>query len=544
MRTAEAAAMPATPRQRVGPPPSLWLAVALVAVLRALPWLATLEAPPTANGVLPPIGYNPKDWLAYVAFVREAATQGGLFLANPFTTEPQDGRYLLLFQSALGRLTALTGLNPFTALELSRVPLLALMLLALWRLTAVVLPDRRTRAAACWLVLLSGGLEAVVDALASHLPAQIQWQVHQDLWHLQGWNTFAAAYNPLWVAALALTFVTLVPLLRPDGPSGAADAAVLCGGLLALVATHPYSAIVVLAVAVARPVLAWLVQAPGGRAGMAIALAGLLPALAVAIALAAWQNADAVYRATAAGALGPQALSVFWYPVTLGVTGVLAVRGWRAWLAEANPCALPMAAWTLSVVFLHTSTVLNGYHFVFHLYTPISVAAAPPLVRAWDAMRARRAGVLGAVVLGVLLFQAPLSLTRKCLAEVETHRIHQTSARVLDLLATLPPGNVLAPADLGNFVPAYGPHRVYAGQWFLTPQYTQRANEALAVATGRIGAAELVALVDGQRLRYLVVATQAAPALAAALGARVERTVEVGELTVLVLAGGSSTGPR
>jgi hypothetical protein len=80
--------------------------------------------------------------------------------------------------------------------------------------------------------------------------------VGQDLWHLQGWNTFAASYNPLWVAALALTFVTLTPLLRPGGPSGAAEAATLGLGLLALVAVHPYSAIVVLAVAVIRPVLA------------------------------------------------------------------------------------------------------------------------------------------------------------------------------------------------------------------------------------------------------------------------------------------------
>jgi hypothetical protein len=161
-----------------------------------------------------------------------------------------------------GRVVALTGLDPFTVLELSRVPLLILMLLALWRLTGVVLPDRRTRTrtVACWLVLLSGGLEAGVDALAPYLPEAIRWPVHQDLWHLQGWNTFAATYNPLWVAGLALTFVTLVPLLRPDGPSGIADAAVLGGGLLALAATHPYSTLVVLAVAVTRPVLGWLVR--------------------------------------------------------------------------------------------------------------------------------------------------------------------------------------------------------------------------------------------------------------------------------------------
>ncbi len=529
---------------RAWPPASLWLGVAAVAALRALPWLATLSAPPTESGVLPPIGYNPKDWLAYVAFIREAAAHTGLFLANPFTTEPQDGRYLLALQWGLGRVVALTRANPFTMLELSRVPLLALLLLALWRLTGVVLHDRRERAAACWLVLLSGGLEAAVDALFGYLPAQVQPQVYQNLWHLQGWNTFAAAYNPLWVAALALTFVTLVPLLRPGGPTGVADAAALGVGVLALVAVHPYSAIVVLGVAATRPVLAWLVQAPGGLGGLRVALAGLVPAVAVAAALSAWQHGDPVYRATASNVFGPQALSVFWYPVTLGATGVLAVRGWRRWFAEANPCVLPMAAWTLAVVFLHTSPVLNGYHFVFHLYPAVSVAAAPALVRTWDALWARPASRVGAIALVALLFHTPLTLTRKCVAEVETHRIRADSARVLDLLAGLPPGNVLSPADLGNFVPAYGPQRVYVGQWFLTPNYAQRANQALAVASGRIGTAELVALVDGQRIRYLVVAAQVAPALAGALGVRVQRTVPVGDWAVLVLdaAGTAPTG--
>lgn len=534
---------PAAAAPRAWPPASLWLGVAAVAALRALPWLATLSAPPTENGVLPPIGYNPKDWLAYVAFVREAATHGGLFLANPFTTEPQDGRYLLLLQWGLGRVVALTRANPFTVLELARVPLLLLLVLALWRLTGVVLHDRRQRVAACWLVLLTGGLEAALDALFGYLPAQVQPQVYQDLWHLQGWNTFAAAYNPLWVAALALTFVTLVPLLRPDGPAGVADAATLGLGLLALVAVHPYSAIVVLAVAAARPLLAWLVQLPGGLGGLRVALAGLVPALAVVGALSAWQNGDPVYRATASNVLGPQALAVFWYPVTLGAAGVLAVRGWRGWFAAANPCVLPMAAWTLAVVFLHTSPVLNGYHFVFHLYPAVSMAAAPALVRTWDALWARPAGRVGAVALAALLLQAPLALTRKCVAEVETHRIRASSARVLELLAGLPPGNVLSPADLGNFVPAYGPHRVYVGQWFLTPDYARRASEALAVASGRIGTAELVALVDGQRIRYLVAAAQVAPALAGALGSRVERTIGVGDWAVVVLDGGGAEAP-
>ena len=525
------------------PPWTLWLAPAIAAVLQALPWAASLGGAPAAGGVLPPIGYNPKDWLQYVAFIREAEA-GRWLLANPFTTAPQDGRYLPLFFDLLGTVCRWTGASPFLVLELSRVPLLFLLLGAVWHVTGVVLEQRRDRILACWLVMLAGGLEAVVDRLVPYLPAQIQGQVNQDLWHLQGWNTFAAGYNPLWVAALALTLVTLVPLLRRHGPAGASDAARLGIGFLALFLIHPYSAIVVLAVVVARAVLAWLLEIPGGLAGVGWIAAGLVPATVIAASLSAWQSGDAVYRASSDSMLGPQALSIFWYPVTLGVVGLFALRGWRRWIADGDTGRLGLGAWTLAVVLLHTSTVLNGYHFVFHLWPPLCLAAAPALARTLDRLRARPFGLAWAAAVLVLVFQAPLTLTAKCVDEVETHRIRQSGFKVLDALATLPAGNVLAPPDLGNYIPAYTDHRVYAGHWFLTPQFAQRAQDALNAVGGRTTAEQLVALVDDQRIRYLVTAAQAAPALATALGPRVGRTVLAGDFAILVLDGtGSAARP-
>jgi hypothetical protein len=518
-----------------GPPRRLWAGVALVALLRALPWMATFGG--SASGsVLPPVGYNPKDWLAYVAFIRDAAA-GHFLLSNPFTTAPQDGRYVLLLHALLGRVVAWTGVDAFTVLELARVPLLVLFLLALWRVTGVVLSDRRERTLACWLVLLSGGFEVLVDALQGRLPPQIQWQVGQDLWHLQGWNTFAACYNPLWVAALALTLVTLVPCLRPGGPAGLADAATLGGGLLLLAYSHPYSVFVILAVAAARPVLAWIFRM--GSGGLGVTLAGLGPALVVMALVARWQSGDAVYRATSGNALGPQALSASWYPVTLGVVGLLALRGWQGWLAEKHPARLGMAAWTLAVVFLHGSTVLNGYHFALYLHIPVCLAAAPALARALDWLRERRLGKLGVLGLGVLLFQAPLPLTLKCIRESRGDIVQAGGMEVVQALASLPPGNVLAPADIGNLVPAHGPHRVYVGQWFLTPDFERRAEEALAAVSGRASFDDLVRLVEGERIRYLVTSARVAPQLAALLGGRVSATKPVGQLAVLVLDGGT-----
>lgn len=516
------------------PPFALWLAPLLVAGLRALPWAAAVGGIKTAAGVPLPIGYNPKDWLQYVAFIREAAA-GDFLLANPFTTAAQDGRYLPVFFDLLGVVCRFTGVDPFTVLELSRVPLLFLLLAAVWQIGGVALVDRRHRVLASWLVMLAGGLEVVAERVVPYLPEQVGWQMQQDLWHLQGWNTFAASYNPLWVAALALTLVALLPLVRPGGPRGIRDALRLGGGFFLLVLIHPYSAIVVLAVAAGRPLLGWLLALPNARAGAGVTLAGLLPALALSLALWAWQSGDAVYRATAGRTLGVQALSVFWYPVTLGVVGLLAIRGWRWWITGDEAGRLGLGAWTLAVVVLHSSTVLNGYHFVFHLWPPLCLAAAPALASTLDRLRARPWGLAGVAALLVLLFQTPLTLTAKCVGEVATHRIRPSGLDALGVLAALPAGNVLAPTDLGNYVPAYTNHRVYVGHWFLTPRHAERVKEVDAIFGGRATEDQIVGLVERERIRYVVAAAAVAPRLAAALGPRVGRTLPAGELAVLVL---------
>ena len=108
---------------------------------------------------------------------------------------------------------------------------------------------------------------------------------------------------------------------------------------------------------------------------------------------------------------------------------------------------------------------------------------------------------------------------------------------MLNLLGTLPPGNVLATADLGNYIPAYTDHRVYVGHWFLSPQYGQLAQNALAALSGRTTPEQLAALVDAERIQYVVAPASVAAALATALGPRMGRTLSAGAFAILVLDG-------
>ncbi|MGH7857889.1 MAG: hypothetical protein ACREQY_11215, partial [Candidatus Binatia bacterium] len=240
--------------RRRGREATLWLLPLVVVALRAIPYLVARSAAAGPEAEMIPLGYNPKDLLSYVAFQRQLAEDGRWLWVNAFTTEPQSGRFFLLFHALLGATSAATGLGSFTVLELSRIPLTFAFFAVLWRFVARIYDDERTRIVACWLVGLSGGIDFVAKAALPLLPEGPAALVEQDLWHLQGWSTFAALHNPLWIAGLTLSLLTLAPILDPvEPPRSAALRTGLC--FFILYWAHPYSAIVVLAVLFGRPLL-------------------------------------------------------------------------------------------------------------------------------------------------------------------------------------------------------------------------------------------------------------------------------------------------
>jgi hypothetical protein len=542
----------------------VWAMALGVAALRALPFVEVLRARAPQGYVYLPVGYIPKDWLAYVALIRQPRDTGRLLLANPFTTEPQEGRFVLLFHQALGVVHAATGIDPFWLLELSRVPLLLVFFAVLWKFVGHVLAERRERLWACALVAFAGGLEPFVLPMAqAWLPVAMAERMERELWPLYGWSGFGSFYNPLWIAALVLLLVTLRPLLQPGGPAGWRDYAHAGVGFAALALTHSYSAILLAAVLAAVAVVELaLAPAAGWRRLWRSALA-LAPAAAIVAAVAAWQLRDPVFRASAGGVAGTQAASLFWLPITHGVLAFFALRGFQRWGGERHPWRLAIGGWLVGVALLAASPVLNGYHFVFGLQLPLSIAAAPALAHVAKRRRASdaaarsvsleraashavddasasgrlvaRPALVGVVAL--LLFASPAWITVDALRDARQQNAVPTSyVPILADLRSTPPTNVLAPPELGNLIPALTPHRVWVGQWFMTPDYVARSRwYALLVQRPEAQASILRVLVDQHRIGVVVVPAAAAGRVAALLAPRVERVAGQGELASIYL---------
>jgi len=512
--------------------PPLWLVgVPLAAgVMRMLPLLAQRFVPPPAGTAYLPVTYLPKDFLQYAAMSRQVVADGAFFFANPFTTEPQADRFVLLFHWAVGGLARGLGASPFTVFEWSRVPLLLLFFATLWWFLGPVGLERRDRCMAIGLVFLAGGLADFIRPFAGALPPTWAHRLLQDTSPLHGWSGFAGFYNPLWIAALTLALVVLRPLLS-EGERSAGRLACTAGALTLLFFVHPYTALGVGAVAATHAAWTFATGAAGTRRRALESIAALTAAGGLAGCVSLWQLQDAVYRQSTGGVIGDQNLSVLWYPLTLGVLGALAWQGARRWPPAHTAARDALLVWAGVVATLHWLPFLNGYKFAFLLPLPVCVLAAPAARRAFDARRP----LLG-VALAVALFGG--SVLQSVEAVRTIGEVSATSRDLLDMadrLAEEPRGHALVPSGLGNVLPALTGHRVWMGHWFLTPDFFEREATFARLTTKPQLASQLRDLVATQDIRYVVVPRARSAVVADGLEGRVRERVRIGSLELFVL---------
>ncbi|MAR08523.1 MAG: hypothetical protein CL681_10660 [Blastopirellula sp.] len=531
------------------PPLLLWLLPVAIAVLRMIPFLWTLAITPPDGQTVLQASYMPPDVLSYQAFIRQASETSSILLANPYTLDPQHGRYILLLHSGLGFLSAASGVSATWLWELSRLPLSCLFLLTLWWFLKPILPARNDRIWACVLVGLSGGVEGIMKLVADRLPAFFSNHFAQATWHLYGWNTFEVLANPMWIAGLTLLLVVLKPLLQPDGLRNVLDQVQVGMGFLLLFYVHPYSALVVLTVAGALAVADWIfTRRLQLDKQLPILRALCLPFVVIAI-ISTWQSQDVVYRQTAGNVFGTLQLSVFWYPFTLGFVGVLALRGAQRWTQTQHPYRFSLLAWIAAVIFMHTSPVLNGYHFVMYLHLPLCILAAPvlrqqlqevrgsatPGTRIWKRMVAYGTLLLTFVSFALVTIEATADIRRNNLRPAEYEQI-------ISELQALPAGRLLADHELGSIVPTYTSHQVYVGHWFLSPDFLAKRERYAKLTSDAQYAPELARLVAEQQIDYLLVPRQQANWVAERFADRYSKRITFHSQTLFALH--ASSAPR
>ncbi len=148
-----------------------WLLLLLALI--GFPYLVAFLFPPEGMTFLGAFG-NPDDTSAYLSAMREGA-RGGWLRHYPFTSEPHEPALYFPFYILLGKLFG-PSLAVFHGARLACTLLLALVI---YRLAALLFPDRLTRRTALLLTLFSGGLGwlLVLVGVADRFipPIDIRW---------------------------------------------------------------------------------------------------------------------------------------------------------------------------------------------------------------------------------------------------------------------------------------------------------------------------------------------------------------------------------
>ncbi len=131
-----------------------WIIIALI--ITSLPYAIGL-ARSTPDHVFSGFVIAIDDGNSYLAKMNEGAHGAWLFHL-PYTSEAHSGTLFYMFHLLLGKAAAITTLSPIVVYHLARLICAALLLLVLYRFSAMFLASRAARRIAFLLIVFSGGL--------------------------------------------------------------------------------------------------------------------------------------------------------------------------------------------------------------------------------------------------------------------------------------------------------------------------------------------------------------------------------------------------
>jgi hypothetical protein len=440
------------------------------------------------------------DHYQYASFVRQAAAEGRFFMENRFTTEPQSGRFVLLYLWLVGSLSGLTGLSVPASWEVLRLVSGFTFLVAIWKLTALCFEGERSRMLAYLFVAFSGGIGWVMAPFQAAIPSMPGLPGVKDAFNFQwNWSSFDAMLVPLWVAPAALFVAGCFLLVRVPVTSAAVrwGAGLLLPpviwymhpytGLAAYLAFGLYPMIPVLSAMLRVQSVPWdaVRERCAGAAPFLLSFAFVAPYLL-------WAREDAVFAAASRqGFMWSPAYSVFLYPLAYGVILPLALVGIRFSASIEERPRHMLAAWLTAAVALASNPFFAGVKFQYLVHAPLALYAAHGVIelRRRSPKAARLSRGAGAALFGALLFMnAPLTLFKDMPGTASDGDIYAPAPviQAMRFLDEQPPGPVLCSYASGNLIPWLARKTVYQGHWFLTIDQRAKAQNVEAFFNGAV----------------------------------------------------------
>jgi hypothetical protein len=480
----------------------------IIVGLTCLPYLLAWRLAPAGTrytGLL----INHFDGESYYAKMQEGARGDWLFHLA-FTPEPHEGAFVYVFYLALGHLSAITGLPIPWTYHLARAVSGLFFLWVAYRFITCFVSGVATRRAAFLLLGFSAGLGWLLAPLGI---------TTADLWVAEGFTFLSILVNPHFPLAMGLMLLIFLWVLEsslfplPAKPPGAArpllpQILVTAGVGIFLSLVQPFAVPIVLVVLGAYLILlAWRNRRLPWR-GILVAGAAALGSLPFVLydlyvyrtnpALAAWSAQNVT-----------PSLPPWNYALGYGLILLLALAGLWTALRRREPADLFLLAWVGSTSLLLYVPFALQRRFITGLHLPLVLLAAIGLEQiVWPRIAARRRGMMtgllvglaavtnvfvpAVAVAGVAQGRQPLVMSGDQAAACTWLREHTTWT-----------DTVLAPPDVGQFIPAWAGNRVVYGHPLETIDAQTKESEIARFYSPETATAERRALLDRYEVRYV-----------------------------------------
>jgi hypothetical protein len=482
----------------------------LIVGLTCLPYLLAWWLAPAGTqytGLL----INHFDGESYYAKMQQGARGDWLFHLA-FTPESHDGAFIFTFYLALGHLAGATGLPIPLVYHLARVVAGLFSLLVAYRFIAHFLDRVPTRRIAFLLLGFSAGFGWLLAPLGV---------TTSDLWVAEGFTFLSILANPHFPLAIGLMLLIFLIVLEVP-PTAAAlteersqrgqpliSRLLAVAGLgLLLSIVQPFAVpIVIVVLGVYLTLLAWHGRFLPRRE---ILIAGAAVVGGAPFMLYDWTvyRTNPALAAWSAQNLTPS-LPPWNYALGYGLVLLLALGGTGIALRRRDAASIFLLAWVASVLVLLYVPFALQRRFITGLHVPLTLLAAIALEQIlWPRLRSQRqmlvtglligftaltnAFVPLVAVAGVAQGQAPLVMT------------HSEAAAWAWLHAnTTWTDTVLAPPEVGQFIPAWAGNRVVYGHPFETIDAETKQAEVADFYSPAATTAERSALLDRYQVRYV-----------------------------------------
>ena len=420
------------------------------------------------------------------------ASRGGLFISNTMTPEPNGAIFMNPTMWLLAQVQRMGGLSFPALFQVWRLAGILLVAAAVVQFVREFEPDAERRRTALIVSIAGAGFGwlLVVAKKVWHL-ADVPFP--HDVYVVEPNTFFATVAYPYLAMAQALVLLTLVGVWRAHSRGKATDFALAAGAALLLALSHPYDLITIYAAMAAF----WVVEIAVTRrvpvrltgAGLAVGIVSGPVALFYKQLTATdplWQAILAQYPN--AGVWTPPHLHLV---ILMGAPLVLA-----AWTRIADIRAIASVRFLVTWAVVGLVLIYLPVVFQIKLLTawqfPLAVLAArvwhdrvaPLLARVAPSAAVVSRPTFARLLLVALVLPTNLYLLAWRVIDVKRHErpyfLHRDEMAALDWLAghATTSDVVLAPIDVGQFVPNYGRSRSFLAHWAMTNRYFQRRDEA------------------------------------------------------------------